>query len=180
MVVSTCAALLWRARSATQGTPNGRFSCFPGFGIYTRRMPSTPEPRARNAEHSNYTREADVVMSSVQISDILTTSNKWLSFRNAASGSTLVSIRNRLRDGDPFSSLSHGFRRERAQGPFPGVRPLPKARSLPRQTSQGTKRPLDRRSPMAHPVQKQILPAYLVLSLSACSSQPERVLRLPG
>jgi len=38
MAESTWAALLWSARSATQGTPNGRFSCFPGFGIYTRRM----------------------------------------------------------------------------------------------------------------------------------------------
>src|SRR5713101_5424239 len=27
-----------KRRSATQGTPSGRFSCFPGFGIYTRRM----------------------------------------------------------------------------------------------------------------------------------------------
>src|SRR5262249_33408818 len=32
---STSAVLRWRARSDTVGTPRGRFSVFPGLGIYT-------------------------------------------------------------------------------------------------------------------------------------------------
>src|SRR5215831_8225234 len=44
MVDGTSAVLRWRARSDTVGTPRGRFSVFPGLGIYTRRMFGTLYP----------------------------------------------------------------------------------------------------------------------------------------
>jgi len=33
MADKTWAALRWSARSLTQGTPKGRFSCLPGLGM---------------------------------------------------------------------------------------------------------------------------------------------------
>src|SRR6266850_814924 len=44
MADNTWAVLRWSARSLTQGTPNGRFSRLPGFGIYTRRMSGARYP----------------------------------------------------------------------------------------------------------------------------------------
>src|ERR1700756_450939 len=55
MADNTWAVLRWSARSLTQGTPNGRFSRLPGFGIYTRRMSGARISLAVNgSEHRLY------------------------------------------------------------------------------------------------------------------------------